>query len=109
MSKNLKSCIIEICKSYQWFLDQADDENAIIALKQCLNELRKNKPKHLYKIGTSINEYYDYIKLIIPFKAAIDKQQYSRACCELSTLAIKEDILQARIYFNIISILQHLE
>ena len=36
-------CIIEICKSYQWFLDQADDENAIIALKQCLNELRKNK------------------------------------------------------------------
>lgn len=109
MSKNLKSCIIEICKSYQWFLDQADDENAIIALKQCLNELRKNKPKHLYKIGTSTNEYYDYIKLIIPFKAAIDKQHYSRACCELSTLAIKEDILQARIYFNIISILQHLE
>lgn len=81
---------------------QTDELRAYNILKDFYIGLSKIKPdKKLVIFGKRIYSYSSYLINTIPFYMAVRKGRYVLACHELLTINAYEDILQKRVYSNL--------
>ena len=84
--------------------------------KQIDSEFAKESIKAFYKVlikegfhdsfSTRGADYYSYMLSLIPLYLNLQEQNYNAACNDLLTLCVSEDILQARIYNNLIYLVE---
>lgn len=99
-----KATIIERCKDFSWFDETEDDKIAYAALQKCYKDLRALQSSKRFNLGKRGN-YFSYLWNLVPFAKALSEHKYNRACNELVTLTINEPILQPRIYFNLLALM----
>ena len=84
--------------------------------KQIDSEFAKESIKAFYKVlikegfhnsfSARGADYYSYMLSLIPLYLNLQEQNYNAACNDLLTLCVSEDILQARIYNNLIYLVE---
>lgn len=84
--------------------------------KRVDNEFAKESIKAFYKalikegfhnsFSARGADYYSYMLSLIPLYLDLQEQNYNAACNDLLTLCVSEDILQARIYNNLIYLVE---
>lgn len=90
-----------------WLNDKGEEENrrAKKALVLFCDELRKRKPAKVYEKRDAIHSWYLFHMLHI--RKAFEEEKYMRVCHEIITLMYYEPLMQGRIYYNLIRILEH--
>lgn len=106
MSLNYEN-LISLLKPYDnWFNDQGEEKN--IQAKEALflfyKLLQEYIPSKTYK--KKDGNHMSYLRHLIAIKKALLEEKYMRACNELLSLIHYDYILQGRIYFNIINLLE---
>lgn len=91
-----------------WKNDVPEEKNqeAKKALAIFYNELKKYKPSKIYEQRDSMLLHSSYLLHLINIKKAFMKKKYLRACNEIRTLIFVEPFLQARIYYNLLKLLE---
>lgn len=93
--------LIEELKKYSSFDVREDNEQAKIAITNFFNQFVKLKPHGEYK-AARIGNNYSYMINLLPMRQRLLDKNYNGFCHELLTLDHYEDILQKRIFHNVI-------
>lgn len=83
------------------FDEPCDEEKAKSALLNFFSVLKTIKADKTLKVSSSRGGYYSFMRNMIPFIKALNKEKYALACHELQTLCHYEPILQQCIYCNL--------
>ncbi len=98
--KKLKQLIDEINK-YSSFNIREDNKQAKTAIVDFFKQFVKLDPHNKYSTAR-IGNNYSYMLNLLPMRQSLLDKNYNRVCHELITLNHYEDILQKRIFYNVI-------
>ncbi|GGK23242.1 hypothetical protein GCM10010965_15060 [Caldalkalibacillus thermarum] len=89
-----------------WWNDKGEERNqkAREVLYQFYDELLKRKPAKIYEKRDAIHSWYLFHMLHI--RKAFEEEKYMRVCHEIITLMHYEPLLQGRIYYNLLKMLE---
>lgn len=98
--------LYSILKPYDnwWCAGEEENLKARKALHDFYRELKKYKPAREYTRRDIL--HMSYIPYLVRAKKALMEQNYLRACNELVSLLYYEPLLQGRIYFNVLKLLE---
>ncbi len=98
--KKLKQLIDELSK-YSSFDIREDNKQAKTAIADFFKQFVKLDPHNKYS-AARIGNNYSYMINLLPMRQCLVDKNYNRFCHELITLDHYEDILQKRIFYNVI-------
>ena len=108
----MKNDLFLILKPYDsWFNHYGEKKNleAKAALYKFYKKLTTLKPEKKYNNSHNFIHYsyhISYICYLIKIKQAFIEKKYMRACNELRSLNYYEPFFQARIYYNVLKLLE---
>ena len=106
MNKLIEIELSSIISPYgDWFRREAETykEEARLALHDFYNKLIALEPEGEYR---NAHLHIGYLEYLIYIKRAIDEKDYVMVCNELGKLLHFEHVLQNRIYYNLINMLE---
>jgi len=105
--KGYKKKLYSILEAYDnWRSDEeaGSDLAARAALLDFCQELKKFRPAREYVPGGMFHT--SYIRSLLAVKTALAERQYTRACNEIISLMAYQPLLQGRVYYNLIKVLE---
>ncbi len=101
----LNACIHEMRKySSRYDVTEEKNQQAWEAVKAFFTCFKDVKPSKKYNIKRKNGNNYSYMSILIAVREMMIAKKYSGVCHELITMIAYEDILQARIYYNLIDL-----
>ena len=98
--KKLRQLIHDL-KNYSSFNVREDNEQAKAAISAFFTQFEKLRPHNEYS-AARIDNNYSYMINLLPMRQRLLDKNYNGFCHELITLDHYEDILQKRIFYNVI-------
>lgn len=102
--KELRQMIMKQCGGFSWYgEEQAEDARTVLHDVYML--LKAVRPSKLYDTD-AFHSHFSYLHHLIAIRKALLEKRYSRAVNELGSFAYAQPILQRRIYYNLLSLLE---
>ncbi|MCM1315619.1 MAG: hypothetical protein NC205_01320 [Prevotella sp.] len=81
-----------------------DNEKAKNDVERFFKQFIKLSPDKKYELGLKMGNHYLYLGTFLKMKLNLENKKYPEFCHELITLHHCENLLQRRIYFNMIEL-----